>query len=65
MDAQMRCDLGEPVPILPIGRVDEARRLPVPLKEHPQRRPLCLRLPSGNVSDHPIGLMLYHEILGP
>ena len=57
-------NLGEPIAILPIGRVDELRRLPVPLKQDVQRRPLRLRLPTGNVPNQAIGLVPRHEVLG-
>ena len=51
VEAQMGRDLGQPIPILAIRRMDESMPLPFPLKQNAQRGPLRLRLSTGNVLD--------------
>lgn len=59
----MRRNLGQPIPILPRGGLDELGLSVCPLKQHTQRRTLGLRLSAGNVPNDAIGLVLLDKSL--
>ena len=58
-------DRRQPIRIAAIGQEDPGRLRLLPLKHDKQGGPLGLRLPTRNLVDHTIGLMLRDEVLGP
>lgn len=65
VDAEMRGNLRQPISILPIGGVNEPRRLALSRKQHAQGRPLGLRLPARNVEDDPMDsrlILIWREL---
>ena len=63
MDAQVLGNLAQPIPVPSVGHRNPLSLGPPTLKQIVQRGPVCLRLPPGNVSEHPIRLMFRNERL--
>ena len=58
-------NLGQAIAILPIGPIDQPLFGSSSLKQLPEGRALCLRLPPGNLAEHAIRLMPCNERLRP